>query len=294
MVGSPPDEREVPLNLYRHGAALPVRVRENRRLTVAGNPNDVHHIVLEFPEGQFSYLEGQSVGIAPPGLNARGRPNVPRLYSSASDRLGDDGLGNTLTLTVKRVVYKNDAGVEVRGLASNVLCDAQPGDVLPMSGPAGREFVLPEEESSNYLMFATGTGVAPFRAFAQRHAKWPTETRGKMWLFFGVRAQDDALYADQWPMWSHNDDFRVTWALSREQQTPDGRRMYVQDRMRESGRELLKFLGRGRTHVYICGIKGMEVGISEAFAAIAKEAGLNWTDVHEMLWQTGRWHQEVY
>ncbi len=287
-------EREIPLNLYRHGAPLIVRVLANRRLTPLDCANEVHHVTVQFPDGAFPFLEGQSAGMAPPGLNARGRAHVPRLYSIACDRDGEAGLANTLSLCVKRVVFKTESGNEAHGLASNMLCDAQPGDELPMTGPAGREFVLPDEPTANYLLIATGTGVAPFRGFAERRAKWPQEGRGKMWLFFGVQTHGDALYGDEWQAFAQDPDFRVTYAFSREEQTADGRRMYVQDRMREAGEELLAFVRGGNTHVYICGIKGMEVGIEEAFGALAQAAGVSWPELRQELRLAGRWHLEVY
>lgn len=286
-------EREIPLNLYRHGAPLLVRVLANRRLTPPDCANDVHHVTVQFPAGAFPFLEGQSAGFAPPGLNARGRGHVPRLYSIACDRDGEDASGTTLAVCVKRVVFQTETGDRGHGLASNMLCDAQPGDELPMTGPAGRDFVMPEAPGMNYLLLATGTGVAPFRAFAQRRAKWPAAQRGKMWLFFGVQTHGDALYADEWQA-AQDPDFRLTWAFSREEQTADGRRVYVQDRMREAGQELLDFVRLANTHVYICGIKGMETGVEEAFAALAQAAGQDWQVLRQELRVAGRWHLEVY
>ncbi len=287
-------EREIALNLYRHNTPLMVRVLANRRLTPPECANEVHHLTVQFPAGAFPFLEGQSAGFSPPGVNARGRPNVPRLYSIASGRDGEDGTGTTLAICVKRVLYQTESGQQAHGLASNMLCDAQPGDLLPMTGPAGREFVLPEDPPANYLLLATGTGVAPFRAFAQRWAQWPAEKRGKMWLFFGVQTHGDALYADEWAARAEDPHFRMTYAFSREETTADGRRMYVQDRMRMAGQELLAWLRDGQAHIYICGVKGMEVGIEAAFAALAQEAGLVWPVVRQQLWLAGRWHVEVY
>ena len=114
-----------------------------------------------------------------------------------------------------------------------------------------------------------------------------------MWLFFGVQTHGDALYADEWPV-ATDADFRLTYAFSREDKTADGRRMYVQDRMREAGQELLAFVRAPRTQVFVCGIKGMEAGIDEAFTALARDAGLEWRVLREELRVAGRWHVEVY
>ena len=288
------DPREIPLNLYRHGAPLPVLVLANQRLTPVDCANDVHHVVVQFPAGAFPFLEGQSAGFAPPGLNARGRPNVPRLYSIACDRDGEDGSGRTLALCVKRVRFVTESGDEGRGLASNMLCDAEPGDVLPMTGPAGRDFVMHDEPALHHVLIATGTGVAPFRAFAQRREKWPQALRGQMWLFFGVQTHDDALYGAEWAALATDPRFRLSYAFSREQKTADGRRMYVQDRIREAGQALLDLVRQPQTHVYMCGIKGMEVGVEQAFGELAQQAGMSWAQLRDELRIQGRWHVEVY
>lgn len=294
MADLPQAEREIPLNLYRHGAPLMVRVVENRRLTPADCGNEVHHVTVQFPVGDFPFLEGQSAGFSPPGLNARGRPHVPRLYSLACDRDGERGQPGTLAICVKRVQFRMEDGTPAQGLASHMLCDAQPGDELPMTGPAGRDFILPDTPGVNLLMIGTGTGVAPFRGFAQRRSKWPAQERGRAWLFFGVQTHGDALYADEWQAFAADPRFQVTYAFSREETTADGRRVYVQDRIRAAGNELLQFVQNPQTHVYICGIKGMEVGVDEAFAALATAAGLDWRALRQELRIAGRWHVEVY
>ena len=287
-------EREIPLNLYRHGQPLLVDVVENRRLTPPESANDVRHVVVRFPPDTFPFLEGQSVGFSPPGLNQRGRPHVPRLYSIACARDGEDGGGQTLSVAVKRVQWQDDAGDHQKGLASNMLCDAQPGDQLPMTGPAGKDFVMPDAPHVHHVMLATGTGVAPFRAFAQHWRRQDPATRGRMWLFFGVQTHADALYADEWLDLAQQPGFDLTWAFSREEQTADGRRMYVQDRVREAGVRLLDLLQNPATHLYICGIKGMEVGIEEALTDVCQSAGTTWHAQKDVLRMSGRWHVEVY
>lgn len=287
-------EREIPLNLFRHGDPLQVQVVSNRRLTALDSPNDVRHVVVRFAAGQYPFLEGQSAGFSPPGLNHRGRPHVPRLYSIACARDGDSGDSQTLAVAVKRVVWKDDTGDHQKGLASNMLCDAQPGDLLPMTGPAGKDFVLPQDPSLHHVMLATGTGVAPFRAFAQHWSRLDPQSRGRMWLFFGVQTHGDALYAEEWAEYGEAEGFQVTWAFSREQQTADGRRMYVQDRVLEAGRELLELVRDPKTHLYICGIKGMEVGIEESLAKLCEAAGTTWQAEKDVLRMSGRWHVEVY
>jgi ferredoxin--NADP+ reductase len=286
--------RNIPLNLYKNVAPLQVVVRSNVRLTGPQSPNDVRHIVLEWAPGAFHFLDGQAAGIPPPGLNARGRPNVPRLYSIASPGVGELDQPHTLALCVKRVVWIDEHGVVQRGLASNHLCDAQPGDVLRMTGPAGKDFLGPQDPTGPMVMIATGTGIAPFRAFLHTWRKRPRAERGPAWLVFGCQTSADLLYDDEWQALRQEPDFRVDYAISREQTTMDGRRMYVQDRLRALGGDLWACVSAANANVYICGLKGMETGIDDALTELAAAAGRDWTTLRDEMRDAERWHVEVY
>ena len=91
----------------------------------------------------FPVLEGQSIGIVPPGIDADGRPHLPRQYSVASPRNGERPGYNNVSLTVKRVL-EDHHGRPVRGVASNYLCDLKVGDNVEVTGPFGTE--LPDAE----------------------------------------------------------------------------------------------------------------------------------------------------
>src|SRR5690606_10389710 len=98
------DHDRVPLNPYRASSHGTARVVSNVRLTPPTH-DDVRHIVLDLDGLDYRYLEGQSLGVLPPGTDAKGHPNKLRLYSIASTRLGDDGRGCSASLCVKRVIY---------------------------------------------------------------------------------------------------------------------------------------------------------------------------------------------
>ena len=79
-------------NLYGPKAAarsVPATVVGNVRVTDVGKDYDTHHIVLDFGSVTYPVLEGQSIGIIPPGTDADGRPHFPREYSVASPRNGE-------------------------------------------------------------------------------------------------------------------------------------------------------------------------------------------------------------
>ena len=69
------------LNLYSLKKLIGASVAGNFRLTAADAQSAVHHIVLDCGNQFMPLLEGQSVGVIPPGLDANGRPHYLRMYS---------------------------------------------------------------------------------------------------------------------------------------------------------------------------------------------------------------------
>ena len=175
-------------NLYGPKAAektITATVAGNVRVTEVGKDYDTHHIVLDFGTMPFPVLEGQSIGIVPPGVDADGRPHHPRQYSIASPRNGERPGYNNLSLTIKRVL-EDHQGKPVRGVASNYLCDLKVGDKVQVIGPFGASFLMPNHPKSHIVMICTGTGSAPMRAM--------TEWRRRLRQFRQVRGrQADAV-----------------------------------------------------------------------------------------------------
>ena len=117
-------------------------VTGNVRVTEVGREYDTHHIVLDFGSATLPLLEGQSIGILPPGVDGNGRPHHARQYSIASPRNGERPGYNNVSLTVKRVL-EDHQGRPVRGVASNYLCDLHVGDDVDVIGPFGTSFLMP-------------------------------------------------------------------------------------------------------------------------------------------------------
>ncbi|WP_218081526.1 ferredoxin reductase domain-containing protein [Anthocerotibacter panamensis] len=288
---------EIPVNTYRPNAPYKGKAVYVERLTPDDSPNDVRHIVLDLKGGDLTYLEGQSIGIVPPGTDAKGKPHKLRLYSIASTRTGDDGGDGTVALCVKRVVYIHpETKEEVRGVASNFLCDLQPEDDVLITGPVGKNFLLPEDPTANLVLIATGTGIAPFRAFLKHiYEELPVPWQGKVWLFFGVQTSVDVLYKDMYEKFEASQpNFTLSLAISREQKNVKGEKMYVQNRIAEHTEELWSWLEAGNTYTYICGLRGMENGIDAAFSEVATARGQDWSKVQYDLKQAGFWHVETY
>jgi benzoyl-CoA 2,3-epoxidase subunit A len=75
---------------------------------------------------------------------------------------------------------------------------------------------------------------------------------------------------------------------------PDRRKEYVQDRMRTRSVDIAALLGRASSHIYVCGLRGMEAGVEASFAAICEGNGLDWLAVRDRMREEGRYHVETY
>jgi benzoyl-CoA 2,3-epoxidase subunit A len=282
-------------NLYGPKAAarsVAASVVGNVRVTEVGREYDTHHIVLDFGPVPFPVLEGQSIGIVPPGVDADGRPFHPRQYSIASPRNGERPGYNNVSLTVKRVLEDRN-NRSVRGVASNYLCDLNVGDKVEVTGPFGVSFLMPNHPKSAIVMICTGTGSAPMRAMTEwrrRLRKSGKFEGGKLMLFFGTRTKEELPYFG--PLGNLPKDFiDINFAFSR---TPGQPKRYVQDMMRERAADLAPLIADPDAYFYVCGLKAMEEGVVLALRDVAVNAGLDWETLGPSLKKHGRLHLETY
>ena len=279
-------------NLYGPKTPTQATVVGNFKVNEAGTTNETHHIVIDFGSMPFPVLEGQSVAIVPPGVDASGKPHHARQYSIASPRNGERAGYNNVSLTVKRVIEDHE-GKPVHGVCSNYLCDVKVGDAIQVIGPFGSSFLMPNHPKSNIVMICTGTGSAPMRGMTE----WRRRLRqtgkfegGKLILFFGARTQEELPYFG--PLQKLPKDFiDINFAFSR---TPGQPKRYVQDAMRERAADLVALLKDPNTYFYVCGLKSMEEGVVLALRDVATQAGLDWETWGSALKKEGRLHLETY
>jgi sulfite reductase (NADPH) flavoprotein alpha-component len=218
-------------------------------------------------------------------------PLQPRLYSISSSHHATPG---KLSLTVDCVRYV--IGKRKRlGLASTFLAERiNPGDELKVYVQKAHGFALPADPTIPIIMIGPGTGIAPFRAFLMDRRA--TGAPGKNWLFFGhQRSECDFFYSEELNALKTSGHLtRLSLAWSR-----DGdKKFYVQDRMREVGREFWTWLAEG-AHVYICGdAKRMAKDVERAMVDIIAQFGARSTDeaisfVAELK-KSGRFQLDVY
>jgi ferredoxin--NADP+ reductase len=294
----------VPVNIYKPKNPYLGTCLSNDELVGDGGIGTVKHLKFDLSEGDLHYVEGQSIGIIPEGTDSNGKPHKLRLYSIASTRHGDDVDDKTVSLCVRQLVYQHpETNETVYGVCSTYLCNLDVGAKVKITGPVGKEMLLPEDPDANIIMMGTGTGIAPFRAYLwrmfkdkEREANPDYRFKGFAWLFFGVPKTPNILYKEELEelQSKYPDNFRLTYAISREQQNSEGGRMYIQHRIAEYADELWKLIQDEKTHVYMCGLKGMEDGIDEALTAAAGKAGVDWTEYRRAMKKAERWHVETY
>ena len=218
-------------------------------------------------------------------------PLAPRLYSISSSPKATPG---RVSLTVDTVRYR--AGARDRlGVASTFLGErAAPGEAVKAYVQKAHGFRLPDNPATPIVMIGPGTGVAPFRAFLQE--RQAIGASGPNWLFFGhQRRACDFFYESEFDAMrksGHLTRLSLAWSRDGEQ------KFYVQDRMREVGAELWRWLAEG-AHVYVCGdAKRMAKDVERALVDIAAAHGARSTEEAVSfvggLKKAGRYQADVY
>ncbi len=269
------------INLFNRDRPAIASLTGNFRITAREAESDVRHLILDFGAVAFPVLEGQSIGVIPPGTDTAGRPHTMRLYSIASARDGERPNTGNVALTVKRVVG---------GVASNWLCDLPLGARVEVVGPFGATFLMPDDPDADILMVCTGTGAAPFRGFTERRRRLAQHGSGQLHLYFGARTPEELPYFGP---------LRKVPSSVLEQQLVYSRvagqpREYVQDRLRANAGEIAALLRKESLHVYVCGLRGLEAGLESALTDIGRQHAIDWATLRDRMRSEGRLHVETY
>ncbi|OZH95463.1 sulfite reductase flavoprotein subunit alpha [Salmonella enterica] len=193
-------------------------------------------------------------------------PLTPRLYSIASAQAEVE---SEVHITVGVVRYDIEGRARAGG-ASSFLADRveEEGEVRVFI-EHNDNFRLPANPQTPVIMIGPGTGIAPFRAFMQQRAVEGAE--GKNWLFFGnPHFTEDFLYQVEWQRYVKEGVLsRIDLAWSRDQKE----KIYVQDKLREQGAELWRWINDG-AHIYVCGdARRMAADVEKALLEVIAEFG---------------------
>lgn len=300
---------EVELNIYSPKQPAEATIVENYVCTAENSPNIIRHITFDLSGTDLvgKFKTGQSIGILPPGLNEKGRPHKLRLYSVSSPSKGEKGNSQLVSTTVKRANEEVD-GVFYQGLCSNYLSNLKPGDKVKVTGPSGRRYLLPTNALEyNYVFFATGTGIAPFRGMIME--LFEKGMANQVALVFGCPYRTDIIYPAYFSeMESEYENFHYIKMISREDRRDDGSKFYVQTAIDDRSDILSPILSKQNTLIYLCGMKGMETGIYKNLATkgfmdyLVLKGDLSdrdpnswsWEELKKMVKPSDRTFEEVY
>lgn len=272
---------------------LQATLQSSRRIT-APEAAEVRQIVLGLPEPAYYFPEGQNIGVLVPGPHPFGNTDHLRYYTIAATRATETGC--ELELLVRRCFYIDEvSGEQYPGIASNYLCDAQPGQTIALTGPHRSPFVLPVDRSHHLLMLGTGTGIAPFRAFLRQAYDGGAPWTGKVRLFYGARTGTEMLYMN---------DLNADIANYYDQATFEAIRSVSRGVLRDEGdafgqgvaahaEEIWRLMQDPNTHVYLA---GMEKILPALDAVMSEAAGGTdaWSAARGRLIEAGRWSQLLY
>jgi len=286
--------REPKINLFKKSNPLPCKVLKNIPLTPEPGKGkrpkkegmaDIHRIILELDHSKYPYVVGQSAGVIPPGKDpekvAKGSENTDysvRLYSISSPTYSMGMKEDSIEFIVKRDnTYDSEGNITHRGVASNYICDLKEGDIVNLTGPSGKNFLLPNQDFSGDIYFcATGTGIAPFYGMSYELLEHKLiNFTGQLYLIYGAPYSDEIVLREEFEeLQKKHSNFHFITAISREEKNPfDGGKMYIGHRVRELAENIRKSFSEG-ARIYICGgPKGMEKGIVSELQKILGDNG---------------------
>lgn len=277
------------------GPTVEAVVSKSTRITPEST-DEVREITLQVEDPAFRYKEGQSVGIVIPGPHPYGRGDFTRRYSIANEYPAQVDGPLELTLLVRRCFYIDEVnGDQYPGIASNYICDRQPGDKLALTGPYSSPFTIPSDPTANVLMISTGTGIAPFRAFIRKIYKQHGGWQGKVRLFYGATSGMDLLYMND----VNNDlsnyyDEETFEAFNGLVEKPLAKEEEGLERsLRENAEEIWSLMQQPDSYVYLAGLEKIYDVFCKEMETLAgsKEA---WEKMNEQLQHTGRLSTLLY
>jgi ferredoxin--NADP+ reductase len=277
------------------GPTTQASVKDSRRIT-PDSTEEVRHITIQVLDPAFQFVEGQSIGVLVPGPHPFGNPYHLRRYSIANARSIPLGTGVDLDLLVRRCFYVDEvSGERYPGIASNYLCDANPGDSLTISGPYVSPFKMPLDNRANLLMIGTGTGIAPFRAFSQSIYERRGDWNGQVRLFYGGRTGLDLMYANDetTDLANYYDErtFKAFRALGTRPLMTSSQALA--HGLAENADEALRLIKEANTHVFLSGLGK----IAEVFDKVMVErvgSSADWRELKQRMLDDGRWSELIY
>ncbi|WP_455205776.1 FAD-binding oxidoreductase [Kaarinaea lacus] len=265
----------------------------SERITEDEAPAEVKELIFQIKGPNFHYELGQLVGVLVPGPHEFGHDTHFRLYTIANEPQSQNQQ-QKISLCVRRCNYIDEySGEQYQGIASNYLCNLQPGASVTISGPYGLPFEVPDDNSADILMIGMGTGIAPFRAFIKHIYHNLGDWQGKVRLFYGAHTGLEMLYMNDkrndFANYYDEDTFKAFQAIS--PRPLSGEPVDFEQSLQQHQVEVWEMLCRHTTYVYIAGLDGINESLDKVFSKMAGSedkwqrrkaeliAGKRWTEL---------------
>ncbi|MFB1488207.1 MULTISPECIES: oxidoreductase [unclassified Thiocapsa] len=283
---------EAPADL---GPTTQAFIKDSKRITPERS-EEVRHITLQVTDPAFQFVEGQSIGVVVPGPHPFGNPYHVRRYSIANARSVPLDTGVELDLLVRRCFYIDEvSGERYPGIASNYLCDAKPGAPLTISGPYLSPFKMPLDNRANLLMIGTGTGIAPFRGFAQLIYERRGDWKGQVRLYYGGRSGLDLMYTNDetTDLANYYDEktFKAFRALGTRPLMSSSQALARG--LTDNAEEALHLINEPNTHVFLSGL-GKIAAVFDKVMAEQVGSPDDWKAIKSKMVDEGRWSELIY
>ncbi|PNH42029.1 hypothetical protein VD0004_g5181 [Verticillium dahliae] len=289
-----------PKRFYEALAEFTSDEKEAQQLRVLGGAEGAVDFKKRSEEDTLTYVDVlQEFPSARPSFHDLVRivsPLKRREYSIASAQAVTP---NAVSLMIVVVDWVDTRGRTRWGHASRYLSRLPVGTTVTVSVKPS-VMKLPTSAKAPLIMAGLGTGLAPFRAFVQYRAmqKARGEEIGSILLYLGSRhKREEYLYGEEWE--AYQDAGVITLlgaAFSRDQP----QKIYIQDRMRESIKDIVQSYIRDEGSFYLCGptwpVPDVTDVLKEAIAYEGKLTGkkVNPRNEIEKLKDEGRYVLEVY
>ncbi|MEA3291252.1 MAG: oxidoreductase [Pseudomonadota bacterium] len=258
--------------------------------------DEILAIDLRIDEPGFYFQEGQSIGVLVPGPHAFGNKLHHRHYSIANARSAAGEDETNIQIIVRRCFYIDDiSGEQYPGIASNFLCDAQPGDTITITGPYKSAFNMPRDPESNLLMIGAGTGIAPFRAFVQHVYENQKNWKGEVRLFFGDKTGLDLHYMNDVDKDLANyyteETFKAFQSISNRYLANADEAL--EQTLEDNASEAWNMLQDPKTYVFLAGSRKTSDLLDKTFAGYAG-SGKAWKKLKQQIQSENRWSELIY
>lgn len=265
----------------------------SERITPLVSPEEVRNLVFRTEDLSFDGRTGQCIRVLAPGQF--GNKYHARLYSIADvDDYGSEA--TEFTLCVRRCHFVDDFnGQEYPGVASNYLCDLNPGAAIRFHGPVGYPFDVPDNVKADLLMIGMGTGIAPFRGLVRNIYRQSGGWEGRVRLYHGARSGLEMLYMNE-----ENKDLSLYYdqATFRAFQAVSPRPHFdapvaIDQAIVQNAAEVWDMLQGADTRVFIAGPQALLAVVEKALAGCAGSAEA-WSAARSALTAEGRWQEVLY